>query len=339
MANQGVQATESVHFSVYAGACRNGGPWQYTVGRCNSAMHTDGQVEDYFNVGSGYGNGLHDLTVVGPDRFLRRFTGNALGPAEDIEVGCSYAAAPTTGKQAVRFRMTDRSPADVTSTITSGNYRGDGRTHRVTAGNFVDNSFNAVAHNGGWYDFTVTVSSGTTFSRRFVGHLETGAPSVTGRAGGPHPGKGVRTSTPRRGTWRHRLLQPFEFSVEPTAAAPMRLGQPMPGGVVEHDGTCVLQAVAIGTEEFPRDDDGRQQRETGRVHLLLHGAHARPLQQFPAVPDPGLQPPHVAGVPVFPVPHRLDASERRCERGDQAVDEVGDTLGDVGVFGDEMFPL
>lgn len=83
MANQGVQATESVHFSVYAGACRSGGPWQYTVGPCNSATHTDGQVvEDYLNVGSGYGNGLHDLTVVGPDRFLRRFTGNAHGPAE-----------------------------------------------------------------------------------------------------------------------------------------------------------------------------------------------------------------------------------------------------------------
>ncbi|MBW8699521.1 Non-hemolytic phospholipase C [Streptomyces sp. MBT84] len=50
----------------------------------------------------------------------------------------------------------------------------------MTAGIFVDDDFNAGAYNGGWYDFTVTASSGTTFSRRFVGHLETGAPSVTG---------------------------------------------------------------------------------------------------------------------------------------------------------------
>ncbi|TFV33506.1 DUF756 domain-containing protein [Streptomyces sp. T1317-0309] len=52
--------------------------------------------------------------------------------------------------------------------------------YQATAGNFVDDYFNAVAYNGGWYDFSVTVSSDTTFSRRFVRHLETGAPSVTG---------------------------------------------------------------------------------------------------------------------------------------------------------------
>ncbi|MFG3062950.1 phospholipase domain-containing protein [Streptomyces sp. NPDC048231] len=52
--------------------------------------------------------------------------------------------------------------------------------YQATAGNFVDDYFNAVAYKGGWHDFTVTVSSDTTFSRRFVGHLETGAPSVTG---------------------------------------------------------------------------------------------------------------------------------------------------------------
>ncbi|WP_236053844.1 phospholipase domain-containing protein [Streptomyces musisoli] len=32
----------------------------------------------------------------------------------------------------------------------------------------------------GWYDFTVTVDSGGTWSRRFTGHLETGAASVSG---------------------------------------------------------------------------------------------------------------------------------------------------------------
>ncbi|MEU6652057.1 phospholipase domain-containing protein [Streptomyces sp. NPDC046900] len=181
MANQGVQATEAVHFSAYANAYRSGGPWQYTVDPYNAATRTDGVVEDYFNVDSGYGNGLYDLSVVGPNRFLRRFTGNALGAAKDIEVGCYYATAPTTGKQAVWFRMTDQSAADVTFTIKSNNYRSDGPwTYQVTAGQFTDDFFNAVAYTGGWYDFTVTVSADSSFSRRFVGHIETGAASITG---------------------------------------------------------------------------------------------------------------------------------------------------------------
>ncbi|MGW2857290.1 phospholipase domain-containing protein [Streptomyces sp. NPDC001215] len=37
-----------------------------------------------------------------------------------------------------------------------------------------------MAYNGGWYDFTVTVNADSSFSRRFVGHIETGAASVTG---------------------------------------------------------------------------------------------------------------------------------------------------------------
>jgi phospholipase C len=32
----------------------------------------------------------------------------------------------------------------------------------------------------GWYDFTVTVSTDASWSRRFTGHLENGQASVTG---------------------------------------------------------------------------------------------------------------------------------------------------------------
>jgi phospholipase C len=40
--------------------------------------------------------------------------------------------------------------------------------------------FNAGVYQGGWYDFTVTVDSDATWSRRFTGHLESGAASVSG---------------------------------------------------------------------------------------------------------------------------------------------------------------
>lgn len=51
--------------------------------------------------------------------------------------------------------------------------------HRPRGGSAED-PFNAVAYQDGWYDFTLTVDSDASWSRRFTGHLETGAPSVSG---------------------------------------------------------------------------------------------------------------------------------------------------------------
>ena len=97
------------------------------------------------------------------------------------EVVPSYAAAPDTGKQAVWFRMTNTSAAAVTFTIEANQYRTDGPwTYTVPAGGSTDDFFNAVAYSSGWYDFTVTIGSDASWSRRFTGHLETGAASVSG---------------------------------------------------------------------------------------------------------------------------------------------------------------
>jgi phospholipase C len=37
-----------------------------------------------------------------------------------------------------------------------------------------------VAYQDGWYDFTITVDSDASWSRRFTGHIETGTASVSG---------------------------------------------------------------------------------------------------------------------------------------------------------------
>ncbi|QLJ02008.1 phospholipase C, phosphocholine-specific [Streptomyces sp. NEAU-sy36] len=174
MTNQGAPATRAAHFSIHPNAYRDTTPWQYTV-------DAGGTASDYFNIGSGYGDGKYDLTMVGPNRFLRRFRGDATKAGKSAEVSTRYAVEPGTGKLAVYFRMANSGSAPVTFTITSGNYRGDGPwTYTVAAGAYAEDFFNAVAYSDGWYDFTVTVDSDTTWSRRFTGHLETGAPSVSG---------------------------------------------------------------------------------------------------------------------------------------------------------------
>jgi phospholipase C len=174
MANQGTPATRAAHFSLHPNAYRDTTPWQYTVA-------AGGTASDYFEIGTGYGAGKYDLSMVGPNRFLRRFQGDATKAGKSAEASTRYTVEPGTGKLAVWFRMTNSGSASVKFTITSNNYRTDGPwTYQVAAGASVEDYFNAVAHQGGWYDFTVTVDSDATWSRRFTGHLETGSASVSG---------------------------------------------------------------------------------------------------------------------------------------------------------------
>ncbi|MGW2377584.1 phosphocholine-specific phospholipase C [Kitasatospora sp. NPDC001683] len=180
LANQGPQATAWAHYSVHANAHRGGGPWQYTVAPYDAATGTDGSARDSFDIGAGHGDGQYDLTVLGPNRTLRRFAGNATTAGGTAEATTSYATAPDTGDPAVWFTMTNTGTSTVTFTITAGNYRTGTWTYQVAPGTTVQDYFNAVTVAQGWYDFTVTVSSDPAWIRRAAGHIETGAPSVTG---------------------------------------------------------------------------------------------------------------------------------------------------------------
>jgi phospholipase C len=172
MSNDGGQ--RAAHFSAYANAHRSGGPWQYTV-------DSGSPVSDSFNCGWFYGNGAYDLSVVGPNRFLRRFPGDTTAAGSTAAVTASYAAAPDTGKLAVWFRMANTGGTPITFTITSNHYRYDGPwTYTVQPGASVSDYFNQVAYCNGWYDFTVTVDRDGSWSQRFMGHLETRGPSISG---------------------------------------------------------------------------------------------------------------------------------------------------------------
>ena len=183
MSNEGAVATSAAHFAVYANANRSGGPWQYTVPAYNASTQTNGTAGDYYNIGSGYGNGAYDFTMIGPNRFLRHFAGNATTIGKNLETTSSYAVTSSTGDLAVWFTMTNAAASGKSAvfTITSNNYRSDGPwTYTVPAGGSASDYFNAVAYCNGWYDFTVTNSLDSSWSRRFTGHLETGSSSITG---------------------------------------------------------------------------------------------------------------------------------------------------------------
>ncbi|MGY5031542.1 phosphocholine-specific phospholipase C [Streptomyces sp. 900116325] len=174
MTNQGAPAKSAAHFSIRPNAYRSTEPWQYTV-------DAGGTASDYFNIGTGYGDGKYDITMTGPNRFLRRFTGDATKAGKSLEVAARYAAAPDTGRTAIWFRLSNASTAAVKFTLGSNNYRADGPwTYTVPPGGSTEDYFNAVAGQNGWYDFTVTADADSTWSRRYTGHIETGAASISG---------------------------------------------------------------------------------------------------------------------------------------------------------------
>ena len=179
MLNVGSNATKAVPMAIYANAYRSGGPWQYTVDAYSDG--SNGSVTDFFNVGTGYGSGSYDLSVIGPNRFLRRFTGNLNDAGKSCSVTSSYANDPVSGQLAIYFALTNGGSAAATFTITANNYTSEGPwTYAVAAGATTNTYFSALANTEGWYDFTVTLSGDSSWIRRYTGHLENGNASVTG---------------------------------------------------------------------------------------------------------------------------------------------------------------
>ncbi|PRC94096.1 phosphocholine-specific phospholipase C [Solimicrobium silvestre] len=170
MTNTGSQA---VHHSIYANNYRSDGPWQYDVA-------ANGSVKDYFHVQT-YGGGYYDLSLYGPNGFMRRFVGNINTAAGGLlEVTSSYSFA-TAGNAQLLLTMVNNTTASVTFTVTSNGYRTDGPwTCVVAAGATVSSYWNVQTVTSGWYDFTATVNADSSFSRRFAGHVELGGTSITG---------------------------------------------------------------------------------------------------------------------------------------------------------------
>ncbi|HVK23546.1 MAG TPA: phospholipase C, phosphocholine-specific [Actinokineospora sp.] len=184
MSQTGQKATRSASTMIVANKYRGGGPWNYEV-PASAGVQIPLAVEDFFNIGSGSGDGKYDLSVFGPNRFLRRFSGNYYTASAKCEVDSDY---DVTGS-ALKLKLTNSTTAEQTFTITSNQYAQPGAVwpyyvpaNTTTTVN-VPLTVSLAGHtrtSSGWYDVTVTLGADPLWSRRLVGHIETGAASVTG---------------------------------------------------------------------------------------------------------------------------------------------------------------
>jgi phospholipase C len=101
------------------------------------------------------------------------------GAAAAVEA--NYFAEGFAPLPLLTLTLTNGGESAVTFTVQADNYsHAPAQTYHVPAGKFLAHEIDPVRTAGGWYDVTVTVSSDSTWSQRFTGHLENGQSSITG---------------------------------------------------------------------------------------------------------------------------------------------------------------
>ena len=131
------------------------------------------QLMDTWTLTSVAGNGAtHDLTVTGPNGFLRRFSGSRTGAG--LEVTACYEV--TQGDIYLNFVNSGSAPCAFT--VTDNSYGQPSQIFEVAPGSTLRRGL-SLSTSHGWYDLTVTCNTDPSFIRRFAGHVETGFPSMS----------------------------------------------------------------------------------------------------------------------------------------------------------------
>ncbi|MGW1273667.1 phosphocholine-specific phospholipase C [Streptomyces sp. NPDC002491] len=139
---------------------RGDGPWSYTTG-AGATVSGDWNAAD--------SGGSHDLTVHGPNGFLRVFKGR--GRTAGPEVSARHVGDD------VELTFTHRGSGTVELRVADG-YGRPATTVRVRPGAVLRRTVDLRASRR-WYDLTVTSAADPAFLRRFAGHVENGRPGVS----------------------------------------------------------------------------------------------------------------------------------------------------------------
>ena len=134
-----------------------GGPWTYTA-EAGKTLPGDWPV-----------SGAYDLTVHGPNGFVREFAGTA---------GAGPEVTAVHNGHEVRLLLTNAGPKPVCVTVTSGYGDRRPKTHVLRPGAQVTDAVPTEASHG-WYDIAATSDHEPRFRRRLAGHVETGRPSTS----------------------------------------------------------------------------------------------------------------------------------------------------------------
>ena len=142
------------------------GPWTYTVGSQAAATETWSLAAN--------GRTAYDLSVYGPNGFLRAFKGSLNGRGEaNLGVSSSY----DTAVGGISLDVCNR--GRLTSKVSIlDHYNKQTISRALAPGESWSRSW-SLEHSFSWYDFTIEVESDPSFRRRLAGHVETGTDSMS----------------------------------------------------------------------------------------------------------------------------------------------------------------
>lgn len=142
------------------------GPWTYTVGP--NAVISDSWA---FKAN---GQTAYDLSVYGPNGFLRSFKGSIFGNNKaNLEITSVYDAAHCS----ITLNIFNQETAACEVNILDA-YTKETIVFELKPGQFLTRAWPLKA-TFGWYDFVVEVNSDSSFQQRLAGHVETGNDSMS----------------------------------------------------------------------------------------------------------------------------------------------------------------
>lgn len=147
------------------------GPWTYTV---EAGRNLTGDWEPATGQRHGY-----DLTVHGPNGFLRQFAGCAEGPGPEV------AARHDRDSGDLQLVLTNDGHTSVELTVKDGYGKEHPARYRVRPGARVVHTVH-TGRSHGWYDLSVTSDREGDYLRRLAGHVETGRVGMSDPAIGRH---------------------------------------------------------------------------------------------------------------------------------------------------------
>jgi phospholipase C len=120
----------------------------------------------------------YDLSVYGPNGFLRAFKGSIVPSGTRLDVQTAYDRKTNR----IALMLSNPGAHEVTIDVLD-KYTGRTVSERLEAGASVSKRWSLAAFDG-WYDFVLTAAYDSVFTYQVAGHLETGADSITDPAMG-----------------------------------------------------------------------------------------------------------------------------------------------------------
>ncbi|NID05126.1 phospholipase C, phosphocholine-specific [Luteibacter jiangsuensis] len=175
------QGESAAFFHVFSSA-RTDGPWAYTVEAGKS-------LSDHWT--SLYSGNAYDLSVTGPNGFLRRFAGSQPTLGEHARRAQPEVRLANGGLDGLlRLVITNEGSRACVVTVTPSNdyTHLPPRRHFLLPGGRVESLWEILSSDH-WFDFCVTSDHDARFLRRLAGHRETGRASRSDPALSPETGR------------------------------------------------------------------------------------------------------------------------------------------------------